>query len=391
MLCSCMTSAHMRDRIASRVLNHARTISERLLPGHLLFGPTTIVLGVNNFCNLRCVMCDVGTGNGETNFGGNLTGAKTRSMSIELFKRIADEVAATWPSVELGFAFTEPLAWPPLTDALAYARDRGLRSSVTTNGLLLPRCAEAFVASGCRVLQVSLDGPEAIHDRIRRRTGSYARAVAGIEAVSAASKDVSISVYCTITEWNAGSLRQFLRDMGRLPLKRVGLIHNNFITASQAQSHNLIYGGALPVTSSNVFETDPTKIDLDELSAELTEITQSVYPFPVTIQPNITELDELITYYRRPEVFVGRRCNDVYRMFMIDSDGEVIPVHGRCFRFPVANIRDASLKQIWHHQKLSELRRTLKRSGGLLPACSRCCSGFGHGKFPASQSARASN
>jgi MoaA/NifB/PqqE/SkfB family radical SAM enzyme len=381
----------MRDRIASRVLNHARTISERLLPGHLLFGPTTIVLGVNNFCNLRCVMCDVGTGNGETNFGGNLTGAKTRSMSIELFKRIADEVAATWPSVELGFAFTEPLAWPPLTDALAYARDRGLRSSVTTNGLLLPRCAEAFVASGCRVLQVSLDGPEAIHDRIRRRTGSYARAVAGIEAVSAASKDVSISVYCTITEWE----RRFLAA--------VSARHGSF--AAQAcrpdpqQFHHRLPGTepqsdlrrSASVTSSNVFETDPTKIDLDELSAELTEITQSVYPFPVTIQPNITELDELITYYRRPEVFVGRRCNDVYRMFMIDSDGEVIPVHGRCFRFPVANIRDASLKQIWHHQKLSELRRTLKRSGGLLPACSRCCSGFGHGKFPASQSARASN
>jgi radical SAM protein with 4Fe4S-binding SPASM domain len=64
-------------------------------------------------------------------------------------------------------------------------------------------------------------------------------------------------------------------------------------------------------------------------------------------------------------------------MFMIDPDGEVVPVHGRCFRFPVANIRHATLRQIWRHEKLSELRRTLRRAGGLLPACSRCCSGFG--------------
>jgi len=64
-------------------------------------------------------------------------------------------------------------------------------------------------------------------------------------------------------------------------------------------------------------------------------------------------------------------------MIMIDSDGEAIPVHGRCFRFPIANIRNRSLAEIWRHPKLAEMRRALHRAGGLLPACSRCCSGFG--------------
>lgn len=359
------------------MLGYFRTMNERFLPGHLFFKPTDIVLGVNNFCNLHCVMCDVGTGNGETNFGGNLTGAKTRSMPLDLFRRIVDEVASTWPSARLGIAYTEPLAWPPLGEALGYTRDHGLHTSVTTNALLLPRRAEELVAGGCHSLQVSLDGPESVHDRIRRRVGSYARAVSGIEAVAAKAPAVQISVFCTITEWNVGSLRQFLRDMSLLPLKHVGLVHNNFVTEAEAQSHNSLYDGDLHATSSNVFEADPARIDLELLSAELGEIAQSEYPFPVAIQPHRTGLDELMTYYRRPEIFVGRRCNDAFRMLMIDPDGEVIPVHGRCFRFPVANVRDASLKQIWHHEKLSDLRRTLQRAGGLLPACSRCCSGFG--------------
>ena len=62
---------------------------------------------------------------------------------------------------------------------------------------------------------------------------------------------------------------------------------------------------------------------------------------------------------------------------MIDSDGEAIPVHGRCFRFPVGNIREQSLASLWNHGQLAKLRRTLQRAGGLLPACSRCCSGIG--------------
>src|SRR5580698_3763599 len=161
-----------------------RALNARLFPERLIFGPTHVILGVNNFCNLRCVMCDVGTGNSETNFGANLVGSKTRSMSIDLFRHIADEVAAFCPSAHLGFAFTEPLAWQPIGEALALARERGLGSSVTTNGLLLMRRLDDLAHGQCRDLAVSLDGPEAVHNSIRRHPGSYARAVAGIEALA---------------------------------------------------------------------------------------------------------------------------------------------------------------------------------------------------------------
>src|ERR1700679_3431965 len=107
---------------------YLRKANERLLPGNLIFGPAHIVLGVNNFCNLHCVMCDVGTGNSETNFGANLVGAKTRSMPMDLFRHIVDEIAAFCPDAHLGFAFTEPLAWRPIGQALAMARERGLQS-----------------------------------------------------------------------------------------------------------------------------------------------------------------------------------------------------------------------------------------------------------------------
>lgn len=359
-----------------------RALNERLLPDRLLFGPTHVILGVNNFCNLRCVMCDVGTGNSETNFGANLVGAKTRSMPIDLFRRIADSVADFCPNAHLAFAFTEPLAWRPIGEALALARERGLQSSVTTNGLLLMRHLDDLAHGQCRNLAVSLDGPEAVHDRIRRHPGSYAHAVAGIEALAAKPGAPDIGVYCAITELNVGSLRPFLQEMSRLPLKRVGFLHNCFVTADQAERHNAVYDGLLHATPSNVFLADPGRIDLELLAAELQEIERTTYPFPVLIQPHLTSPAALETYYRRPETPVGRVCHDVSRMLMIDADGEAIPVHGRCFRFPIGNIRKRSLASLWYDKQLSELRRTLRRAGGLLPACTRCCSGFGGAPRP---------
>ncbi len=359
------------------MLGTLRKANERFLPGHLAFGPTHVVLGVNNFCNLRCVMCDVGTENDETNFGANLVGAKTRFMPLDLFQKIVGEMEAFCPGAHLALAFTEPLAWPLIGDALPYARDHGLQTSVTTNGLLLERHAAALAGGTCEHLSVSLDGPEEVHDRIRRRTGSFARAVAGIQALAVMKGAPRISVYCAISEFNVGALRQFLRDMSALPLERVGLLHNIFVTGAQAEDHNRLYDGDLHATPSNVFLSDPGKIDLELLSAELNEIATTEYPFAVIIQPRLTDFDDLEVYYRKPETFFGRRCTDASRMIMIDSDGEAIPVHGRCFRFPIANIRNQSLADIWKHPRLAEMRRTLHRAGGLLPACSRCCSGFG--------------
>jgi MoaA/NifB/PqqE/SkfB family radical SAM enzyme len=339
--------------------------------------PRHVILGVNNFCNLRCLMCDVGTGNAETNFGANLMGAQARSMPWETFERIADDMAEFCPEARLGFAFTEPLAWRPLGDALAYASKLGLHATVTTNGLLLPKRAAELAAGGCRELFVSLDGPPAVHDRIRRHPASFARAVEGIRAVAALKDAPEISVFCTISQYNVGHLNAFLAEMLDLPLKQVGLMHNNFVTPAQADEHNALHGAIYPATASNTFESDPAAIDIARLAGELADIAASDWPFGLTIQPHLAGEAGLETYYRRPARFVGRRCHDAFRMLMIDADGEAVPVHGRCYRFPIANVRDVGLAGVWAHPKIEALRATLDEAGGLLPACSRCCGGFG--------------
>lgn len=356
----------LRDRI--------RRVNERLMPGHLTQPPQTVVLGVNNFCNLYCRMCDVGTGNAETNFGANLVGAKTRIMSLDLYGRVLREMRTWCPRSLLAFVYTEPLAWPHMAEALTQAAEAGIRTQVTTNGLLLPRHAEAIARAGCEAVVVSLDGHEAVHDFIRRKQGSYARATEGIATLRAQPNAPPVTVVCTITEWNVGHLAQMARGLAGLDIARLLIIHNQFVSEDIATAHNRAHP-ALEATASNVFESNIAAIDLEALSRDLDEVAGLSLPFPVQIQPDRIALDALREYYDAPEAYVGTGCTDPFRIAMVDADGEVIPAHGRCFRFPVGNIEDQPLSTLWNAAPMAALRRELVQAGGLLPACSRCCGG----------------
>ena len=157
-------------------------LNHRIYPQKLFHAPHWLVLGVNNICNLHCKMCDVGLKINDTNFAVNLTGTKPINMPLELIQKIMDQAAMYYPNVKLGYAFTEPLIYPHLIESLAYANERNLFTSITTNALNLKHKAAGLVDSGLDELYISLDGPEEIHNHIRGHKNSYGRAIEGIKA-----------------------------------------------------------------------------------------------------------------------------------------------------------------------------------------------------------------
>lgn len=352
------------------------TLNRKLLPGHLFHSPQWLVLGVNNICNLHCKMCDVGTQQLDTNFAVNLVGTQPLHMPMELFRRIADQSARYYPNVKLGYAFTEPLVYKHLGESLLYAKEKGLFTSITTNALNLRQKADELVDGGLGELFISLDGPEDIHNDIRGHKSSYQRALEGIEVIQSKS-NLPVSVFCVITEWNIGHLKRFVDELRRLPLKQVGLMHNNFVSPASADLHNRLFGDRYHATVSNVEGIDFTRFNLDHLAEELTEIRSESYPFPVSFHPDFKDRTTLETYYCRPQERVGRTCLDVFHNLMIKSDGSVIPAHGRCFNLTVGNLYEQELPEIWNSREIGDLRKALTKNGGLLPACTRCCSAVG--------------
>jgi radical SAM protein with 4Fe4S-binding SPASM domain len=359
------------------VINRAlKKINKTVSPGKLFFTPEYLILGVNNVCNLHCKMCDVGTQNMETNFAQNLVGSHPINMPLELFKKIVDEAAQDFPNVKIGYAFTEPLVYPYLRDSLIYAKEKGIKTTVTTNALNLNRKAQDLIDGNVSELYISLDGLEKTHNYIRGNEKSFQKAIEGIEYLQTFDTPPEISVFCVITEWNYNQLKEFADYFKNLPIKHVGFMHQNFITSDIAEAHNVLYGNLYKATHSNIEETDFTKIDLTKLNNEIAAIKNSNYPFKISFSPEIEGLDILKKYYLHPEIKLGRTCNDVFTNVMIKTDGSIIPSHGRCYNSSMGNIYEKTLKDIWNDSPYAKFRNELVKADGLFPACNRCCSAF---------------
>ena len=158
--------------------------------------PTFVQLRVTNLCNLRCKMCgqwgDTGIfreqkGDGATD--GEAERARIRELiglrrqlGLDDYVRLLDEVAPHQPIVSLFGG--EPFLYPDILPLVRAIKERGLMATVITNGWHLERHARELVEAGMDSIAVSIDGPPDVHDRIRGRESSFARAAAGIRAVA---------------------------------------------------------------------------------------------------------------------------------------------------------------------------------------------------------------
>lgn len=98
----------------------------------------------------------------------------------------------------------EPLLSPHLFDLAEACRARSLPVRVLSNGSLIDLpAATALADAGVRAVQVSIEGPPNIHDRVRG-PGSHAAALAGMRALRTAGIEVTLAF--TLTSENRTSL-----------------------------------------------------------------------------------------------------------------------------------------------------------------------------------------
>ena len=347
------------------------------MPRHFFFPPEWVVLGVNNVCNLHCKMCDVGTKNMDSNFAQNLVGTHPLNMPLDLVKRIIDDTAAYYPKAKLAYAFTEPLVYPHLVESLAYANEKKLYTTVTTNALTLKRKAVDLAKAGLDELFISLDGPQDIHNEIRGNAKSFQKAVEGIELIKGQKNCPRISIICAITEWNIGHLKELIDSLKHLQIEEFAFMHTQFNSQETAVLHNESkWGIDYPTSDSNIDIIDFNNMDLNVLMDEINQIKSLKTPFKIFFSPEIKSIEKLETYYLKPKEILGDHCAAVFNSLMIKSDGSVIPAHGRCYNLDIGNVYKQNLKEIWNADALKKLRGDLGEAGGLFMGCSRCCSAF---------------
>lgn len=347
----------------------ARTLRQRL-PGPTPW-PSVIYVGVNNRCNFFCEFCDIGRANLEgkrihSDFVYNLW---TSEMApFDAWQALVDDVSPFKPIIAVTTA--EPLLYPKLLDLVDHVHSRGMEIWVTTNGFLLPSQAPGLLEHRLDRLQVSIDGPPEVHDKIRGVRGAFQHATDGIDFImnNRSGKSPYVSISCTICDLNYDRLVEMLKHVR---CDEIVFSHLNFVTDEMAEAQNA--RTPYKATSTSISRVQLETIDVDALNRECNELRKTNGNPVIRIGPDL-DRNGLETHYRRhlEPLKHMNTCHAMTQVGQILADGSVT-VSTRCLstiRF--GKITEKPFTEIWRGRELEDFRRYMK-TVRLMPACMRCC------------------
>ncbi len=278
---------------------------------HGRFFPDRLYVESTSFCNLRCVMCPTGLGTIRRPKG---------YMTMDLYRRIVDEVAPMAPAVVL-HSWGEPVMHPKLFDMIRYARARDVWTETSTNITLLTEDrARKVIDAGLNQLFLAMDGvTRATYERVRVGA-SWDATVRNIETLLELKRrlgsQMKIVMQIIAMRETRDEVGEFVRRWTRPGVDQVNVKH------------------------------------LDTWGDQAAEITAHA-------------IDKVEPPVRRP-------CPNLWYHGYIFWDGTLVSCE-RDYdaRTPLGNVRDGVLAT-WHGERMRALRRMHVDGDFQAPACRNC-------------------
>jgi MoaA/NifB/PqqE/SkfB family radical SAM enzyme len=309
-----------------------------------------LLLNVHEHCNCRCLMCDIW----QRKDG--------KELDLSEFKRHRESI------VRLGVRQVvltggEPLLHRNLETLLGFLRECNVSITLLTTGLLLSKRADVVAANVDEII-ISLDGPEEMHDRVRRVKGAFQLIGEGIRAVRLRNAGMPIHGRCTVQKENYRFLRKTVAGA-----KDLGMNSISFLAAdvtSQAFNRELVWPGE---RQGQVVLTRPEVESLEE------EITSLVRENEGDIRTKyISEsAEKLWRIARRFREQLGEMpavaplCNAPWVSAVMEVDGSVRPCF---FHRKIGSVREQTLEQVINGQEARSFRASLDVSENAI--CQRC-------------------
>ncbi len=178
------------QRLGLRSPDRFGTVSERV---------PVIVWNICRHCNMICPHCYASAGAGPSS--GDLTPAEALGL--------LDQLAQAGVRVII-FSGGEPLLRDDLFTLLTRAKEHGISSCLSTNGVFIDAdVAQKLRAAGVAYVGVSVDGLAEFNDAYRGLEGGFERAVAGLAHAQAAGMRTGLRV--TVTRRNRDQVPHLLK------------------------------------------------------------------------------------------------------------------------------------------------------------------------------------
>jgi MoaA/NifB/PqqE/SkfB family radical SAM enzyme len=303
-----------------------------------------IQMHITERCNLSCRHC-------------YQTGRYVDEMSLPEIRDAVSEIADTindWKEAygmhfSPGFTITggEPFLRADLFDILSSIRNQGFDISFLTNGILADDTrAKSLSAIGVKSVQVSIEGPEQIHDSIRGK-GSFSGSRRGIRNLLDAGLTVTLNV--TLSALNADYFTDSIELAQAWNIQRLGF--SRLVPSGRGE-------GLLKETLSIESVKDLYK----KIFALDTGALELVTGDPVASQVTGSNSDD------QGDIPMGG-CAAGVSGLTIMPDGTMVPC--RRLHIPIGNIRQDSFREVWATSGILEDLRSRSRYRGKCGVCTR--------------------
>jgi MoaA/NifB/PqqE/SkfB family radical SAM enzyme len=317
---------------------------------HQIHTMPVVVISPHNQCNCRCMMCDIW----------RIREAKEITLTL-LEQQLSSfrELGVRW----VVFTGGEPQMNPQMIFLAKILRNQGIRVTMLTAGLLLESHAESVAANVDDVI-VSLDGPPAVHDQIRRVPRAFAQIEAGVAALRKFRPEIIVRARCTVQKANHHSLCAVVESA-----KAIGLNSISFLAADlTSEAFNRPQGWLRE-------RQDRVALNAEEADALEAEVERLVVEHQIDLNSGFLvesagKLRRIVLHFRAhlgQAPHLAPNCNAPWVSSVIEASGEV---RSCFFHLSLGNIHDQPLGQIVNSPKALSFRASLDVATN--PVCRRC-------------------
>ena len=155
-----------------------------LVQQNINMAPTRVELELTEQCNLTCSFCY------------NSQKPVVSGISERIINRLVDEGV-----LEIVLTGGEPMLHPRFEELLKLCCANFAKVMVQTNGTYITKeWAKMFSKIGVYGVNISLHGPERIHEELTKAEGSFDKAFAGLKNIVYESRDVNVASNFVLTK-----------------------------------------------------------------------------------------------------------------------------------------------------------------------------------------------
>ncbi len=297
-------------------------------------------------CNLRCSHC-------------YQTGASSEELSLRDICSVieeVDEMVRAWSeaySLDFSPSFNitggEPLLRSDLYEILAAIAGKGYGMYLLTNGTMIDREIAGCLADlGVNGVQISIEGPEAVHDAIRGK-GSFSRSRAGIVRLLEQGHNVTLNA--TLSELNAESFMDIIGFASSLGVQRLGF--SRLVPSGRGWQliNKALNRDAVRCLYEKIFSSRPNGLEIvtgDPIASQMST--------PPVIMNHL------------PDSPSGGCAAGLSGLTLL-PDGTITPC--RRMPVPIGNVRTDSLREVWATSDVLDALRDRTRYKGKCGSCNR--------------------